>query len=72
MADALFLECICLNYVLGEIIMGKLTEILKTFIEHQEISGAVCMVRKDGNVLFNECLGYADMEKRLPMTEESM
>src|SRR5215831_648209 len=40
-------------------------------LERENIAGAVVSVVKDGKLLFSKCYGYADLEKRLPVTADA-
>jgi D-alanyl-D-alanine carboxypeptidase len=52
----------------GWLAEGYLKDWLRYRYEREEIPGFVIAVARDGNVIFNEAYGYADLEKKEKMT----
>lgn len=50
----------------------RITELLEQYIENSEIAGAALIVRKKGNIVCRATCGYADVEKELPVTEQTI
>ena len=50
----------------------KLTAYLSDLVKQQEIAGGILIVRKDGREVFHQSMGYADIENRLPITDQSI
>ncbi len=49
-----------------------IAEKLEAFIENQEIAGAVAMVRKSGELVYDRSFGYADIEKKTPVNNRTI
>ncbi|MDO5425753.1 MAG: serine hydrolase [Eubacteriales bacterium] len=52
--------------------MNQIEETLKKFVDKQEIAGAAVLVRKDGELVVDFAYGYADIEKRIPVSKKTM
>lgn len=50
----------------------QMKEMLSELIEMQRIAGAALRIRKDGEIVFDECLGYANREKGEPIREKTI
>jgi len=53
-------------------VLGKIRPAMEGFVEAKEISGAVTMVVRKGQIIHHAAVGFADMEQRLPMTEDTL
>lgn len=45
---------------------------MQSFVDREEIAGAVTLVSKDGKIVHLDAVGWADLENRKPMTTESV
>lgn len=45
---------------------------LNACIEHKELAGGELLVRRGENVLYHACFGYADIEKRVPASYDTI
>ncbi|MDO5425747.1 MAG: serine hydrolase domain-containing protein [Eubacteriales bacterium] len=52
--------------------MNRVEEILKKFVDGQEIAGAAVLVRKGGEIVVDFAYGYADIEKKIPVSKKTM
>ena len=52
--------------------MNTITSTLQHYIDSNEIAGAVLMVRKDGALVYDEEIGYADLAKSTPVKKDSI
>lgn len=50
----------------------NITKLLQGYIENKEIASAVLIVRKNGEIVYENSLGYANIEKSIPVTENTM
>jgi CubicO group peptidase (beta-lactamase class C family) len=48
-----------------------LDTIIRNNLNHQRIPGAAVALVHEGRVIFSQCYGYADTEKKVPMTEDT-
>ena len=51
---------------------NKLSAALHQYVQNHEIAGAAALVRKEGRLVYQETIGYADMEKGAPVTMDTM
>jgi CubicO group peptidase (beta-lactamase class C family) len=52
--------------------LGRLTAALERYVEEGRLAGAVTTVLKDGNVVYDEAVGYRDREAGAPMTTDAI
>jgi CubicO group peptidase (beta-lactamase class C family) len=52
--------------------LEKVTQRLQRHIDDGDISGVVATVIRDGKVVYSEALGQRDIEKSLPMTDDTL
>lgn len=50
----------------------KMTAMLEELISQNRISGAGLIVRKNGKEVYHQCLGYADIEKQVPVKDDTV
>ncbi|MGN7942848.1 serine hydrolase domain-containing protein [Virgibacillus sp. 6R] len=50
---------------------SRLTTLLQHFVENG-LPGCACMVTKDGKTIYENYLGFADIDKELPITDETI
>ena len=48
-----------------------LDSIIRNNLEQQRIPGAAVAVVHDGRIIFSQCYGYADTQKKVPITEDT-
>ncbi|WP_426446109.1 serine hydrolase domain-containing protein [Paenibacillus sp. S-38] len=51
--------------------MNRLTELMQGFVEKGP-AGCACSVSKDGELLYQDYVGYANLESRQPITEDTV
>lgn len=51
---------------------NRVKDFLDNYLEKKAFAGAGCIVRKDGVVVEKVCNGYADLEHKIPVTEQTM
>jgi CubicO group peptidase (beta-lactamase class C family) len=51
--------------------VGFLDSIIRSNLEKQRIPGAAVALVQDGKVIFSRCYGYADTQKKVPITEDT-
>lgn len=56
----------------AEDVEAFLDGLMPTQLAREDIAGAVVLVVKDGRILFSKGYGYADVEKKLPVSPDSM
>lgn len=52
--------------------MCQLTETLDELVEKHIVPGCALRVRKNGEIVYDGCSGYADMENRIPVTPDTI
>ncbi len=52
--------------------MEKITELLEQFVEIKNIAGAAACVYKDNEMVYHNTVGYADIEKKEKVTEDTI
>ncbi len=52
--------------------MNKVEKTLQKFVDHQEIAGAVALIRHKGKIVEDYSYGYADIENRVPVNKSTM
>lgn len=55
-----------------DILTQKLDETFKQLLEAGRIPGCGLKVRKDGELIYDKCFGFADLQSRLPVTENTV
>lgn len=53
-------------------ILAKIRPAMEAFVEAKEISGAVTMVVRKGQIIHHAAVGRADLERQIPMTEDTL
>jgi CubicO group peptidase (beta-lactamase class C family) len=51
--------------------VSALDSIIRDNLEQQRIPGAAVAVVHDGKIIFSQCYGYADTQKKVPITEDT-
>jgi len=51
---------------------ARVDRFLESYVDSNRIAGAVALVVKDGNVVYERAVGWADKELRRPMTTNRM
>ncbi len=50
----------------------EIDRVMEAYLQNQEMAGGSLIVRKDDTVVFDKTWGYADVEHRLPVTENTI
>ena len=49
-----------------------INEQIEEYIRNKEMAGGALVVRKNGDIVFENCWGYSDIQNQIPVTKDTI
>ena len=52
--------------------LQRIDEMAEAYVKNQQLPGAVCMIIRDGKIVYYRAFGYSDVEKKTPLRKDDI